>query len=190
MSPTKLILNVLLRALLCLLVSAACYFMFTALLGATGQASETRVIWAMTALTSGIVWIFFFVRPAFFALTGLLADAVHVLRWRNENGRYYAFDGQKIRVVVVEGEPWVAEADVLRVLGPKALKHLNWQQMPVDEYGEIAGAHLKGFSEKGVEKLFTGKSDASSLRFRKWLIGDVFFPFRRARERGLPPPWT
>lgn len=189
MSVTSLVLKVVLRAVLCLLVSAACYFMLTALLGATGQASQTRVIWAMTALTSGIVWIFAFVRPAL-ELAGVLADAVHALRWRNENGRYYAFDGQKIRVVVVEGEPWVAEADVLKVLGPKALRHINWQKMPADEYGEISGAELKGFSEKGVEKLFTGKSDAPSLRFRKWLIGDVFFPFRRARERGLPPPWT
>ena len=189
MSPTRLMLNIVLRALLCLLVSAACYFMLTALLGATGQASETRVIWAMTVLTSGIVWIFVFVRPAI-ALMGLLADAVHALRWREENGRYFAFDGQKIRVVVVEGEPWVSEADVLKVLGPKALRHVNWQAMPADEYGEISGADLKGFSETGIEKLFTGKSDASSLRFRKWLIGEVFFPFRRARERGLPPPWA
>ncbi|MBI5912184.1 MAG: hypothetical protein HY848_19820 [Betaproteobacteria bacterium] len=189
MSPTKLLLNIFLRALLCLLASAACYFMFTALLGATGQASETRVIWAMTALTSSVIWVFAFARPAI-ALIGLLADAVHALRWRDENGRYYAFDGRKIRVVVVEGEPWVAEADVLKVLGPKALRHLNWQKMPADEYGEISEANLKGFSEKGVEKLFTGKSDAFSLRFRKWLIGEVFFPFRRARERGLPPPWT
>ncbi len=189
MSPTKLILSILVRAVLCLLVSAACYFMFTAILGATGQASETKVIWAMTALTSGIVWIFAFVRPAI-RLMGLLTDAVHALRWSDENGRYYVFDGQKIRVVVVEGEPWVAETDVLKVLGPKALRHVNWQKMPADEYGEIAGADLKGFSEKGVEKLFTGKSDAPSLRFRKWLIGDVFFPFRCARERGLPPPWT
>ncbi len=189
MSPTKLILTILVRALFCLLVSAACYFMFTAMLGATGQASESRVIWAMTALTSGVVWIFAFVRPAF-KLMGLLTDAVHALRWSDENGRYYVFDGQKIRVVVVEGEPWVAETDVLKVLGPKALRHVNWQKMPADEYGEIAGADLKGFSEKGVEKLFTGKSDAPSLRFRKWLIGDVFFPFRCARERGLPPPRT
>jgi hypothetical protein len=189
MSPTKLILNILIRAMLCLLVSAACYFMFTAVLGATGQASETRVIWAMTVLTSGVVWVFVFVRPAF-ALMGLLAGAVHDLRWRDENGRYYAFDGQKIRVVVVEGEPWMAETDVLKVLGPKALRHLNWQKMPADEYGKIEEPELMGFSEKGVEKLFTGKSDAFSLRFRKWLIGEVFFPFRRARERGLPPPWT
>ena len=65
MSPTKLLLGILVRALLCLLVSAACYFMFTALLGATGQASETRVIWAMTILISGVIWVFAFVIPAF-----------------------------------------------------------------------------------------------------------------------------
>jgi len=180
-------LSILVRALLCLLVSAACYFMFTALLGATGQASETRVIWAMTILTSGVVWAFTLVRPAF-ALTGLLADAVRALRWRDENGRYYAFDGQRIRVVVVEGEPGVAEADVFKVLGPKALRQLNWQKMPADEYGEISEPNLKGFSEKGIEKLFAGKTDDFSRRFRKWLIGEVFFPFRRARERGLPSP--
>ncbi len=189
MSPTKLILSILVRALLCLLVSAVCYFMFTALLGATGQASETRIIWAMTVLTSGVVWVFAFVRPAF-ELVGLLTSAVRALLWREENGRYYAFDGRRIRVVVVEGEPWVAEADVLKVLGPKALRHLNWQKMPADEYGEISEPNLKGFSEKGIDKLFSAKSDAFSLRFRKWLIGEVFFPFRRARERGLPPPWA
>ena len=187
MSPTKLILSILVRALLCLLVSAACYFMFTALLGATGQASETRVIWAMTILISGVIWVFAFVTPAF-ALMGLLADAVRALLWRNENGRYYAFDGQRIRVVDVDGEPWVAEADVLKVLGAKALSHLNWQKMPADEYGEISERKLKGFSEKGIEKLFAGKMDVFSRRFRKWLIGEVFFPFRRARERGLPLP--
>ncbi len=187
MSPTKLMLSILVRAILCLLVSAACYFMFTALLGATGQASETRIIWAMTILTSGVVWVFAFVNPAF-ALMGLLADAVRALLWRGENGRYYAFDGQRIRVVVVEGEPWVAEADVLKVLGPKALGHLNWQKMPADEYGEISEPNLKGFSEKGIEKLFARETDGFSRRFRKWLIGEVFFPFRRPRERGLPLP--
>ena len=189
MSPTKLILNILVRAVLCLLVSAACYFMFTALLGATGQASETRIIWAMTILTSGVVWVFAFVRPAF-EVVGLLADAVHALRWRDENGRYYAFDGHSIRVVVVAGEPWVAATDVFKVLGPKALRHLNWQKMPADEYAEISAPNLKGFFEKGIEKLFAGKLDVLSRRFRKWLIGEVFFPFRRARERGLPPPWA
>ena len=180
-------LGILVRALLCLLVSAACYFMFTALLGTTGQASETGVIWAMTILTSSGVWVFAFLRPAF-ALTGLLADAVRALLWRDENGRYYVFDGQRVRVIVVEGEPWVAEADVLKVLGPKALGHLNWQKMPANEYGEIAAPSLKGFSERGIEKLFAGKMDVSSRRFRKSLIGEVFFPFRRARERGLPLP--
>jgi hypothetical protein len=189
MPPTKLMLSILVRATLCLLVSAACYFMFTALLGATGQASETRVIWAMTILTSGVVWVFAFVRPAF-RLMGSLADAIHALRWRDENGRYYAFDGQRIRVVIVDGEPWVAEVDVLKLLGPKALRHLNWQKMPADEYGDISEPNLKGFSEKGIEKLFSGKTDDFSRRFRKWLIGEVFFPHRRARERGLPPPWA
>ncbi|MBI3374579.1 MAG: hypothetical protein HY017_22870 [Betaproteobacteria bacterium] len=189
MSLARLMLVILVRALLCLLVSAACYFMFTALLGATGQSSEKTVIWAMTILTSGVVWVFAFVRPAF-AVMGSLADAVRALLWRSESGRYYAFDGQRIRVMVVEGEPWVAEADVLKVLGPKALRHLNWKQMSADEYGEISGTNLKGFSEQGVEKLFAGKTDEFSRRFRKCLIGDVFFPFRRARERGLPLPWT
>lgn len=187
MSPANLMLTILVRALLCLLVSGTCYFMFTALLGATGQASETRVVWAMTILTSSVVWVCAFVRPAF-ALMGLLADAVRALLWRNENGRYYAFDGQRIRVVVVEGEPWVAEADVLKVLGPKALRHLNWQKMPAGAYGEISEPNLKGFSEKGIENLLAGKTDEFSRRFRKWLIGEVFFPFRRARERGLPLP--
>jgi hypothetical protein len=189
MFPTKLMLRILVRALLCLLVSAACYFLFTALLGTTGQASETRTIWAMTIITSSVVWAFAFVRPAI-ELAGALADGVHALVWHDENGRYCSFDGQRIRVVVVEGEPWVAETDVLKVLGPKALRHLHWQKMPADEYGEISAPDLKGFSEKGIEKLFAGKTDDFSRRFRKWLIGDVFFPHRRARERGLPSPWA
>ena len=189
MSPAKLMLTVLVRALLCLLVTAACYFTFTALLGSTGQASQTRVIWAMTFVTSGVVWAFAFARPAL-DLIGLLADAVHALRWRDENASYYSFDGQKIRVVVLEGEPWVAEDDVLSVLGPKALRHLNWKKMPAELYGKIEEPELMGFSEKGIETLFAGKPDVFSRRFRKWLIADVFFPFHRARERGLPPPRT
>ena len=187
MSPANLIFVVLVRAMLCLLTSAACYFVLTASLGVTGQASETRMIWALTIVASSVAWVFAFVRPAF-ELAGLLTYAVRAFLWRNENGRYFSFDGQKIRVIVVEGEPWVAETDVLKVLGPKALRHLNWQRMPADEYGEISEANLKGFSEKGLEKLFAGKTDEFSRRFRKWLIGDVFFPFHRARERGLPPP--
>ena len=188
-STKQLILLVIIRAMLCLLISAACYFLFTAALGATGQAAETRTIWAMTLLTSGVAWAFAFVRPAF-ELVKVLRDAVHALAWSEENGRYYVFDGQRIRVLVVDGEPWVAEADLVTVLGPKALRHLNLQTMPADEYREISERNLKGFSEKGVEKIFGGKSDEHSRRFRKWLTGDVFFPFRRARERGLPPPWT
>jgi len=189
MFPTMLMFRILVRALLCLLVSAACYFMFTALLGATGQASNTRIIWAMTIVVSGVVWVFALTRPAF-DLAGVLTDAVRAFLWREENGRYFSFNGQKIRVAVVEGEPWVAEMDVLKVLGPKELRYLNWKKMPADEYSEISEANLKGFSEKGIEKLFAGRTDDHSRRFRKWLIGEVFFPFRRARERGLPPPWA
>ncbi len=189
MRPPKLIVVLIVRALLCLLVSVACYYTLTALLGATGQHSETRTIWAMTIITSGMVWVFAFVRPGF-EIAGMLAGAVRAFLWREENGRHFSFDGQRIRVIVVEGEPWVAETDVLKVLGPKALRHVNWQKMPADEYGEIAAPGVKGFSEKGVEKLFAGRTDDHLRRFRKWLIGEVFFPFRRARERGLPPPWT
>lgn len=188
MFPSKLLYRVLIRALLCLLVSAACYFMFTALLGATGQASETRTIWAMTILTSGVLWVFALLRPAL-ELAGVLIDAVRTHIWREENGRYYNFDGQRIRVVVVEGIPWVAEVDVIKVLGPKALRHLNRKTLPADEYAEISGPKLMGFSENGIDKLFAGTTDEFSRRFRMWLVRDVFFPFRRARERGLPPPW-
>jgi quinol-cytochrome oxidoreductase complex cytochrome b subunit len=78
MFPNKLTLSIFVRVLLCLLVSAVCYFMFTALLGATRQASQTRILWAMTILTSGVVWAFALVRPAF-ALMGLLTDAVRTL---------------------------------------------------------------------------------------------------------------
>ena len=189
MSPAKLIFRVLARALFCLLVSAACYFVFTAWLGVTGQASETTIIWALTIIASGVVWVFALLRPTF-ELVGLLTHAVRAFLWREENGRHFSFDGQRIRVVVVEGEPWVAETDVFKVLGPKAISHLHWQKMPADEYGEISQPNQKGFSEKGIEKLFAGKTDDVSRRFRKWLIGEVFFPFRRARERGLPPPWA
>lgn len=186
MRPPNLMLRILVRGALCLLVSAACYFTLTALLGVTGQSSQTRIIWAMTIITSGVIWVFAFVRPGF-ELMGLLTDAVRALLWRDENGRYYSFDGQRIRVVVVEGDPWVAETDVFKVLGPKAVRHLNWQKMPADEYADIS-ENLKGFSEKGIEKLFAGRTDDFTRRFRRWLIGEVFFPFRRARERGLPAP--
>lgn len=62
-----------------------------------------------------------FVRPAF-DLAGGLIDAIRGFFLRKGDGRYFAFDGRKIRVVVVEGEPWVAESGILVVPGPKALR--------------------------------------------------------------------
>ena len=119
-------------------------------------------------------------------LVDLASDLRHGARWlvwRPEEGRYYAFHGQQVRVIEdVENVRWVRAADVRRIVGytasdgALALTYPNgWTQFgsPPEPY----------FSDEALLTHLRKESTAEAGRFALWAERTIAFPARRLRER-------
>ena len=186
MSASTWILPVLGRLVACILVTWACHIVA---ISAMGKATEPGMTWALTIVTSAPIWVWVFLRPAGKFLEYLI-DAYRAHLWRHENGRYYAFEGQRVRVLLIDDEPWVIEQDIVKIAGKGGLTRTNWHAFPPELFRSVPGTKLNAFSESGVKKLFSGRTDHQMNRIDLWLEREVFFPFRRARERGMKLPET
>ena len=90
--------------------------MLSAIFGALGQPSENSVKWVMTIVASGVIWAFALARP----LVEIVPAACNALRWfvwRKEHGRWYAYEGRRMRVFTVDGAPWIAVRDIALKFG-------------------------------------------------------------------------
>jgi hypothetical protein len=173
---------------LCAAATGACYFLLTALFGTTGQSSEKFVILAMTILCSGPVWAVALARPIveFFPAA---YQAIRSLVWGKESGRWYAYDGQRIRVFTVDGAPWVAVQDIAAVTGWKNLDE-RCRRLPPEQCQVVESTEQLCLSEPGIRALFAKRTDPEALKFGLWIERNVLLQFRLARERGLRLPRT
>ncbi|AUG78487.1 hypothetical protein CFP65_3701 [Kitasatospora sp. MMS16-BH015] len=115
--------------------------------------------------------------------------------------------GQPIRVVLIDGEPWFAAADVCAVIGRQnpsdTVRALDpWQTCTVDlrdvtlQQGEGRKANKRGnptlvvISEAGLYTLLVRSDKAAAKPFRRWVTdellpsirrGDTDVPFQRQR---------
>ncbi len=94
------------------------------------------------------------------------------------HGRYYEFAGTQIRIFEVDTELWIADADLLRVIGEKPTLMLGSVHAP-HEYGEIPDTKLHGFSPAGAAKVLSASSHYESKRMLLWLQREVYKPHRR-----------
>lgn len=96
----------------------------------------------------------------------------------------FAFDGQPVRVVTRDGEPWFVLADIGRVL-----EHSNPRQLATilddDEKGVILADTLGGaqslsiISEAGLYRIVLRSDKPQAKPFQKWVTGTVLPSIRK-----------
>ena len=96
--------------------------------------------------------------------------------------RLYTFQSQDLRVFFEGGQPWVAEPDLLAILGLKPDPE-RVRRYDATEYDRIGSTGLSGFSEAGALKLLAGSRHPDVLKLRLWLEREIFAPARKRRER-------
>jgi hypothetical protein len=94
------------------------------------------------------------------------------------NGRYYEFAGTQIRVFEIGQELWVADADLLRVIGEKPTLMLG-SIYGSQEYRPTPESGLHAFSPAGALKVLSASSHYESKRMMLWLQREVYKPHQR-----------
>lgn len=163
-----LLLNLLLRVA----IGAAATYAAMRLLGAS---------WPVVA----VIWGALLARPVIEFFPALVRSARHAAL-REWEGRYYAFESAQVRVIEVDGAPWIVDADAFRALGVRTTRRtravLAATFGPAD-YAPIPGTPHRGFSERGVLRYLERREDRQATKFRLWLEREVFGPWRQRRER-------
>ena len=116
-------------------------------------------------------------------LASELRHGVRMAVWKPVEGRYYAFQGHRIRVVEdADHCRWVCAADVRRAVGftagdgALALSYPNgW-----DSFGVPPEPH---FSDEALLLHLAKERSAEAIRFKNWAEREITFPARRERER-------
>jgi len=101
-------------------------------------------------------------------------------------GRYYAFDGHHIRVLDIEGKPWIVDADLVRSLGQRMsppLRERLRKTLDATEYDRLPATRLWGFSERGALKFLAQRQDPQALKLKLWLEREVYFVWHKRAER-------
>lgn len=103
----------------------------------------------------------------------------------------FDFDGQQVRTVVLEGEPWWVHNDVCRCLEivdmPQAAERLDddergWVLLP-----ESAGKQrIRVVNESGLYTLILRSKTEASKRFKRWVTHEVLPAIRKTGAFELP----
>ena len=101
-------------------------------------------------------------------------------------GRYYAFDGHHVRVLDVDGEPWIVDTDLVRSLGqrfsPRLRERLR-KTLDAAEYDRLPDTRLWGFSERGALKYLERRQDPQAMKLKLWLEREVYLVWHKRAER-------
>jgi len=119
-------------------------------------------------------------------LIDLASDLHHATRWlvwRSEEGRYYAFHGQQVRVIEdAEQVRWVRAADVRRIVGYTSSDGAIALTYPTG--WALFGSPPEGyFSDEALLTHLRREGTAEAGRFALWAERTITFPARRRRER-------
>lgn len=110
--------------------------------------------------------------------------------------RPFEFDGSKIRVVMIDGEPWFVAADVCKVLDIGNPSQAVTRLDEADEYQQVAGNLISnevGFaprgvlvvSESGLYVLVLGSRKPEARKFKRWVTGEVLPTIRKTGAYGV-----
>jgi len=141
-------------------------------------------------LAGGLMLALLLPRP----LLELVAELRRVLRerrWRDLEGRHYAYRGHRVQVLEdVSHCRWVSAADVREIVGGTVSEGALALTYPngFRRLGEPQQAYL---SDEALLVHLGKESSPTANRFRRWVEREIVFPARRVRERlgiHLDPP--
>lgn len=106
----------------------------------------------------------------------------------------YVFDGNSVRVVMIDSEPWFVANDVCSALGiasPRvAVDRIDDDCVcladVIDSIGRVRSTNV--VSEPGLYELIFRSDKPEAARFRKWVTGDVLPTIRKTGTYGNPEP--
>lgn len=111
----------------------------------------------------------------------------------------FDFDGNAVRAIVREGEPWFVAKDVCDVLeignSRDALSRLDEDEKDVGNTDTLGGQQeMNIISESGLYSLIFRSRKPEAKRFRKWVTGEVLPSLRKygcygeAKPESMEPP--
>ncbi|GAA3217889.1 Bro-N domain-containing protein [Oerskovia jenensis] len=103
----------------------------------------------------------------------------------------FDFDGQAVRVVTIDGEPWFVLTDLCAVLG---LANVGNVAARLDEAGVRSadirsGGQMRGVtvvSEAGMYEVVIRSDKPDAVRFRRWITSEVLPAIRKTGTYGPP----
>ncbi len=116
-------------------------------------------------------------------LAGEIRDAMKAVRWREVQGRHYAFRDRTIRVVTdADRQRWVHLGDIRRVAGFTASDGALTITYPngARRLGKPAELHL---SDEALLVHLRKERSPDAIRLCLWVEREIVFPARRERER-------
>ena len=105
-----------------------------------------------------------------------LVSHINWLIYRKWQGRYYAFDDKQVRFCVTATDVWLVEADILRLLHPRA-DDTELRAIAVNR-GRIPRHGLKGIRVEGVRRLLRNRLNRRDpmremVRLEWWLNNEA-----------------
>lgn len=97
----------------------------------------------------------------------------------------FDFNGNPIRVVMIDGEPWFSAADVCRVLELEvhvALRRLDeneYQQVDPTRFSAPGGPARNVINESGLYSLVLGSRKSEARAFKRWITSEVLPAIRK-----------
>lgn len=106
--------------------------------------------------------------------------------------KLFEFQGARVRVIMIEGEPWFVASDVAKVLGyrdaEKAIRgKLRPHQIRTHEVGTNRGPRtMTIINEAGVNRLVMRSERPEAEAFQDWIEGDVIPSLARTGTYTMP----
>lgn len=93
-------------------------------------------------------------------------------------GNYYAFDGYQVRVFEINYRLWVADNDVLVILGLSAGESSRILASP-SEHRWIENEKVWAYSERAALRLVHDSLHPLAPRLKLWLQREIYLPYHR-----------
>lgn len=106
----------------------------------------------------------------------------------------FAYSGQQVRTVEVDGEPWFVAADVCAVLGltnvTEALRGLDEDEFSTTEVVDSAGRRQRGYitNEPGLYSLILRSRKPEAKAFKRWITHEVLPALRQSGRYEVAAP--
>jgi hypothetical protein len=137
---------------------------------------------AVGLLAGGLLLAFLLPRPLL-DLAGELRRWLRERRWRDLEGRHYAYRGHRVTVLEdVSHCRWVRAADVREIVGTAATEGALSLTYP-NGFRRLGEPEQSYFSDEALLVHLAKEPGPRANHFRRWAEREIVFPARRVRER-------